>query len=113
MSNKIGLILSFLFIVIFFVFGVDLISIQYIYTDLDTKAITMGYWISKTGSLDPSFIKYLENKYDVTFTCLDNCSPSFGDVVEYKVSKIYTPIILSKDPMDIAVKRTAVIGYYE
>ena len=59
MSYKIGLLLSSIFIVIFFAFGVDLLTIQFVFTDLDAKSTSISYLISKRGSLDEEFITYI------------------------------------------------------
>ena len=42
MSSKLGLILSMMFVIMFFLFGVDLICIQYVYSDLDAKSISIS-----------------------------------------------------------------------
>lgn len=112
MSYNTGLIISLAFVIVFFVFAVDLISLQSIYTDLDSKAIAIGYLISQNGSLDQEFIADLEEKYNVTFTCEDNCTPRFKDVVKYKLGVEYTPLIIAKKQMIIEVHRSTIIGYY-
>ena len=65
MSSKIGTILSMLFVVMFFLFGTDLLCLQYCYSSLDSKGITISYYISKNGRIDNDFISYLSNKYGI------------------------------------------------
>lgn len=112
MSYKTGLILSLVFVIMFFVFAVDLISLQSIYTDLDSKAVAIGYLISQKGSIEQSFIDSLEEEFNVTFTCEENCTPRFKDVVKYKLAIEYNPLIISKEQMIIEIHRSTVIGYY-
>ena len=102
-----------IFVAVFLLFGVDLASLQLAYSELDSKAITIGYVISKSGYISDSLVKEIENKYEVTFTCLSNCTPKFGDVVEYKIGSSFDPIIIFKGSKVIEIRRTTVIGYYD
>lgn len=112
MSSKFGLMLSMFFVVAFLLFGIDMIGIQFTYSELDQKAISISYLISKRGNIDDEYITSLENKYDVKFTCLSNCQPMFGDIVEYKLEDVYRPLVISKNEMVVSVYRSTVIGYY-
>lgn len=112
MSSKLGLILSMLFVAMFFLFGVDLICIQFVFSDLDAKSISISYLISQHGGLDTEFIEEIETTYKVDFKCLNNCNPSFGDIVDYQISKDYSPLIISNEVMHITVYRSAAIGFY-
>ncbi len=112
MSYKIGFILSMVFVITFFLFASDMVSIQFIYTDLDAKSVTISQLISKRGNIDNNFISYLEDKYQIDFVSADNYSPLFGDEVTYVIAKEYKPIIMGEKVMNIAISRTTVIGYY-
>ena len=112
MGTNIATILSFLFITLFFILGVDLISVQVVFTDLDRIGVTFSYVIAKEGSINSTVIDNYCNKYNVRFTCLDNCTPKFGDIVEFNLVKSYKPILLSTDVLDITITRTTVIGFY-
>ena len=112
MSYKIGFILSMVFVAMFFLFAGDMMSLQFIYSDLDAKSVTISYLISEQGAIDNSFVEYIENKYDVTVVDIDNLNPVFGDEVTFIISETYKPLIMSKDEMTVSVKRTTVIGYY-
>ena len=100
------------FVVLFFLFGIDMIGLQLTYSELDQKAITIGYLIAKRGGFDDEYIDYIEQKYDVLFTCLNNCNPKFGDVVEYKLQDEYNPLIINNHVVLVSVFRSTVIGYY-
>lgn len=112
MSYKISFILSMVFVTMFFLFSGDMISLQFIYSDLDAKSVTISYLISEHGSLDQSFIESIENKYNVDFVSADNYTPLFGDEVTYVIAKTYKPLMMSKETMTVSVQRTTVIGYY-
>ena len=111
MSSKLGLVLSMIFVAMFFAFGLDLINIQFIYNDLDAKSVAISYRISEHGTVDDSLKQNIESTFKVTFQCKSNCSPLFGDVVTYVISKEYKPMIINQDTMTISIERNAVIGY--
>lgn len=111
MSSKLGLVLSMLFVSIFFAFGIDLIAVQVIYSDLDAKSVAISYKISKYGTVNEEVKNNIEQTYGVTFRCVENCSPLFGDTVTYVISKDYKPVIIKNELMTISIKRNAVIGY--
>lgn len=112
MSSKIGLILSMIFVTLFFAMGLDMICIQIIYNDLDSKGIAISYQISQYGTINNEIKSSIEKTYHVKFTCITNCSPRFGDVVTYQISKDYQPIIIRSEAMSISIERNAIIGYY-
>ena len=112
MSSKLGLILSMVFVTLFFAMGLDMICVQVIYNDLDSKSVAISYQISQYGTINDEIKSSIESKYHVRFTCIDNCSPKFGDVVTYQIAKDYRPIIIQKELMTISVERNAIIGYY-
>lgn len=100
------------FVAMFFMFSGDMISLQFIYSDLDAKSVTISYLISEHGSIDEGLINYIEDKYNVDFVSADNYSPLFGDEVTYVIAKTYKPLMMSKEVMTVSVSRTTVIGYY-
>ena len=111
MSSKLGLVLSMIFVTMFFAFGLDLICIQFIYNDLDAKSVAISYKISQYGTVNEMLKQNIEETFEVEFNCVSNCSPMFGDTVTYVIAKEYKPMIINKDTMTISVKRNAVIGY--
>ncbi len=114
MSSKIGTILSLIFVVFFMLLGADMMSIQYIYADLDAKGTTISYLISQHGTVDFLIVDTIESQYNVEFSCLSSScdNVAVGDVVTFQISTTYNPIIMSKSDITIAVQREAVIGYY-
>ena len=94
------------------IYAGDMISLQFIYSDLDAKSVTISYLISEKGSIDNNFISYIENKYKVDFVSADNYSPNFGDEVTYVIAKSYKPLVMSQDEMTVSIARTTVIGYF-
>lgn len=112
MSSKLGLILSMIFVTLFFAMGLDMICVQVIYNDLDSKSVAISYQISQYGTINNEIKSSIESKYKVRFTCIDNCSPKFGDVVTYQIAKDYRPIIIKDELMTISIERNAVIGFY-
>ena len=112
MSSKIGTILSLIFVTIFFLMGIDLLSLQTTYSSLDSKAVSISYLISKTGNVTNALINNIEETYKVDFTCLSNCSPLFGDIVYYSISVNFNPIMLSDSTYIVTIQRQAIIGFY-
>lgn len=112
MSYKVGLILSMIFVSLFFLFGADLITLQSIYSSLDTKANNISYVISRNGVIDDDFIYYIETKYCVDFTCEKNLAPYFGEEIFYTVSMKYTPMVISSGEMTISISRMTIVGFY-
>ena len=110
MSYKVGLILSMIFISMFFLFGADLISIQSVYSSLDSKANNISYLISRSGVIDEEFINYVESYYYVDFDCPLN--PTFGEEIIYSISTKYRPMIIDKQEMTIVISRMTVVGFY-
>lgn len=112
MSYKIGLLLSMVFVAMFFLFGADLISIQSVYSSLDSKANNISYLISRSGIIDEDFINYIETSYYVDFDCALNLSPTFGEEITYSISTKYKPMIIDKKEMTITISRMTVVGFY-
>ena len=112
MGSKIGLILSFIFVVgIFFFYG-DMINIQIIHANLDAVAITAGHLIVESGKITDSISDFVYEQAKATITCRKNCTPRFGDTYIYDVATTYEPIIMSEQPLVINITRSVVIGYY-
>lgn len=112
MSSKLGLIISMVFFMMFYTLSVDVICIQYFYSDLDTKSVAIGYDISHTYEIDEEYIASLEEKYHVTISDISPLEPDFGDMVSYTLTRSYKPIIVSRNEIQIKVRRETVCGYY-
>ncbi|MCR5505851.1 MAG: hypothetical protein K6F07_02520 [Bacilli bacterium] len=113
MSYKISFILSMIFVSMFFFFAGDVISIQFAYSSLDSKSITISHLISKEETLSETFKKNIEEKFLVTFKVLNEEEPYFGDVVDFVISTNYKTLVISSDPITLSVQRSTVMGYYQ
>ena len=112
MSYKIGLLLSMVFVALFFLFSADLISIQSVYSTLDAKSSNISYLISRNGIIDQDFIDYIEYNYAVAFDCPINLAPTFGEEITYSISTEYQPMVIDKSTMTITIYRMTVVGFY-
>ena len=101
-----------LFVVMFFLFGTDLLCLQYLYSDLDSKGISIAYQISKNSRIDEDFLELLSKKYNVSVTSDPSQSVDYGEVVTFKISDKYDPLIIASGEMNISITREAIIGYY-
>ncbi|MFA5480824.1 MAG: hypothetical protein WC282_00330 [Bacilli bacterium] len=112
MASKLGLILSFLFVInVFILFG-DLINIQIIYANLDAVSMTAGQLIVVNGGITHEVADYVAEYANGEIKCRNNCTPRFGDTYIYDVTTSYEAIIISDEPLIITITRSVVIGYY-
>lgn len=112
MSSKVSLILSMIFVVMFFLFAGDMISLQFAYSNLDATSVTISHLISESYAVDNTFINNVKAKYKIDFYLLNDNTPYFGDVVDYVVASEYKSIVLSDHTITLSIKRSSVVGYY-
>ena len=112
MSYKVGLILSMIFVALFFLFGAYLITLESTVSVLDAKANNISYIISRNGVIDDEFINYIETTFSVDFDCPKNLSPTFGEKIIYQISTSYHPLVISKEEMTISIKSMTIVGFY-
>ena len=112
MSYKIGLLLSMIFVALFFLFGADLISLQSAYSSLDAKANNISYLISRNGVIDNDFINYVETTFYVDFECDINLNPTFGEKIIYTITTQYNPLVISNEEMTLSITRMTIVGFY-
>lgn len=112
MSSKIGTILSMLFVTLFFLFGTDLLCLQNFYSNLDSKGISIAYYISKNSRIDKEYLSFLSKKYDVEVSADSSQSSSYGDVVKFTVKDAFDPLVISNSEIVVTISREAIIGYY-
>lgn len=112
MSSKLGTILSSLFIIFAFIFCCDLISLQFVYSDLDAKSINISYLISRNPNINDTFTSYIERKFKVSFQCQKKGAQSFGEEIEYVISRDFTPMVMSRESMTVSISRMTIVGYY-
>ena len=111
MSYKIGLLLSMIFVALFFLFGADLISLQSAYSSLEAKANNISYLISRNGVIDNDFINYVESTFYVDFECATNLNPTFGEKIIYTIKTEYHPLVISHEEMTLYIKCMFLIKY--
>ena len=111
MGYKIGFLLSLIFIVQLFVIAGDITSIQIIYTNLDAVSVTAGQAISKYGGITENVIRLVENEANAHIEAITTETPSFGSIYEYRIYTSYNAYVISKEPMEISISRSVVIGY--
>ena len=112
MAYKLGMIISMLFLATLFVFTGDLISIQIIYTNLDAVSVVAGNLISIRGGIDQEIVNLVYEQSGGSIVALGDETPMLGAIYEYKISRDFTPWVMSNNPMEISVTRSVVIGYY-
>ncbi|MFA6667482.1 MAG: hypothetical protein WCS51_03930 [Bacilli bacterium] len=117
MSAKLGTILGIFFIFIAFLFGVDLVMMQYVYTDLDSFSIKVTYDISKNGYLSDELKTNYKTNYGINVYPIEEnkLAQSYeeGYLYGYILGKDYSPIVISNSTINLKVKRFAVINAYE
>lgn len=113
MSSKLGLILSMLFVAMFFAFAGDMVSLQFAYTNLDSISVTIGKLISEEKTINQTFINNVEAEFNVDFILLNEEEPLFGDVVNYIIASEFQPMVISKESITLSIKRSSIIGYYK
>lgn len=111
MSNNLGLIFAFFLILPVILFGADLYLLSNIQVTLEARATTAGYRISLEGGVRQSLVDELASE-DINLYCVTSCETlSVGASVHYGLSKVYSPIILAKEPLEVVVSRVIIVGY--
>ena len=112
MGSKVGVLLSFIFVLQVLLFGGDISSIQIVHSELDALATHVAQRISYDGYLSPATIAYVESDSSTSIQCLSGCAPRYGDTLVFEITRDYLPLVMKKTPFTIRVERAAVIGYY-
>ena len=112
MSSKLGVVLSMIFVIMFFLLAGDMICLSYIYASLDSKSITISYIISKSGRVDDEFLDVIEERYNVSFLTISPSNPSTGEIVDFVIYQNYQPLIIAKNEIVVKASRQAILGYY-
>ena len=112
MSSNVSMILSMIMVAAFMILGGDMVCMSSTYSVLDNTSNTIGYLISKNRRTDSEYLSYLEETYNVNFSFVSNESPTYGEVVEFRLYKNYHPYILSSHDIRLTIRKFTVIGYY-
>lgn len=111
MAYKLGLMLSMGLMMAVLLLSGDLMTLTEVHSMLDAISLTVSYKIQSEGTISQATYKFVEDQ-GATLIPLNTQTPSFGDIVEYKICKQYQPMILSYDIIEVCVSRSAVVGYY-
>lgn len=109
MSTKLGLLLSLFFTVILMAYAADFTSIQMIHSSLENYATTIGKELSLRGPNNYDPVSYLSS-LDITYTAITTRAVKVGDVYAFALSKTYSPMALSQEPLIIKVQRSTIIS---
>ena len=111
MASKWGFILSLMFVIQLLLITGDLAIIQARHSHLQSFATTLGQRISLEGGLFQSHQTWATSE-GLSLSCIANCQPKFGDTLSFKLEVMVDPLILSNDPLTLAIVRHTVIGIY-
>lgn len=114
MAKRIVLMFSMLIASLAILLSSDLVATEMIYGELDSMAVTVGYYISKSGGITESIRTYVQKEIDADIYCdMEECTAiKKGDTYYYAIEKRYTPVIYRKSENKITIKRSIVIGLY-
>lgn len=112
MSYNIGLLLSVVYLIGILLLGGDIFCVTAVRNNLDAIALTVAYRISFEGRLSDATVSLVQSE-GAEIRDLTHYTPPIGGTVIFEVYKEYVPIILQKSTMEIVVRRTAVVGFYE
>lgn len=117
MSNKLGAMLGIFMMFICFLFGADLVSIQYNYTSMDALSTSISYDISRNGYLTSTLKSKYKDNYGLNVypidTNIDDQTYEEGTNYGYILEKDYSPIVISNGTIKLRIKRFAVINIYQ
>ena len=111
MGYKLGLLLSSVFMMMVLLFGGDLFCITTIRSSLDSLSLIVSYRIGIDGYVSDK-TKNLVKESGASLIVYSSNIPRLGDTLEYGLFKEYKPLVISKNTIDISIKRSAIVGYY-
>lgn len=111
MAYKLGLMLSMVFLISVVLLGGDIIAVSSIHSSLDALSLVISRNIGKDGYVS-SQSKTLVDDHGARLIYEENRVPAVGESLTFLLQKEYATMVLSKDPLMITVKRTAIVGYY-
>lgn len=111
MANKLGFLLSLIFLMQIFAYSGDLMAISSIYTTLDSLSVNVSYMISSKGKIDEDIILFVSESAGASIEAVGENYVKFGEALTFRLYKSYDPLIFQKEPMEISLVRSAVVGY--
>lgn len=114
MGKRIVLMFSLLVSAVAILLSSDLVTTQMVYGELSSMAVTVGYYISKSGGITESVRTYVQKEINASIYCaMEECtSIKKGDTYYYNIEKEYHPVISWQNNNKITIKRSVVIGQY-
>ena len=112
MGSSLGFLLSLFFSVQVVAYVGDLVSLQYVYSVMESVATTVGHMISVDGYVSPRAEQYAKEKIYAFIKPLSKAS-QIGEIFEFEVLKDYKPIIISSSVMTLHIERSVMIGYID
>lgn len=112
MASKLGFMLSTIFFVFIFLISGDMLCISQIKSGLDALAVTVSYRIAKEGTMTVGTLRMIDG-YGADISSSNYGAPAIGEAYTFTLKKEYTPLILSKNTMVIAVTHTTIVGFYD
>ncbi len=114
MASKLGTMLSMILVYIAFLFGVDFVSIQLAYSCMDSLATSVSYKISKSGIINDEIKEYVKDSINAEIEPVGlNYSYEEGSTLGYYLIKEYNFVSFKRDPLELRIKRYAVINLYK
>jgi len=109
-ASSIGFLLSMFFAVQVVAYVSDLTTMQVLYSNLESVAITVSQMVSIDGTIEGRAEAYIKenNAYLIS---VDNTYPLVGELFTFQIATYYQPIIMSSSKMTLTVTRSIVIGY--
>lgn len=112
MGSSLGFLLSLFFSVQVVAYVGDLVSLQYVYSLMESVATTVGHMISIDGYVSPRAEQYAKEKIYAFIKPLSKDS-KIGEIFEYAIYKEYKPIIISSSIMTLQIERSVMLGYID
>ncbi len=112
MSYKLGLMLSFVFLMSVFLLGGDVVCVLAIHSELDALALTVARRLESDGTLTQATVDFVESR-GAFVHLLGSGQPALGEPISFEVYRFYQSFVMSKETMAITVTRTAIVGYYQ
>ncbi len=114
MASKLGTLLSMVLVYIAFLFGVDFVSIQLAYSCMDSLATSVSYKISKSGIINDEIKEYVRDSINAEIEPVGlSYSYEEGSTLGYYLIKEYKFVSFERDPLELRIKRYAVINLYK
>ncbi len=111
MAYKLGLMLSIVFVMSVMLLGGDIIGISSVHSSLDSLSLVVARAIGKEGKVSSATSK-LVRSYRARILYDNSKTPAVGEKLTFTLSRYYQTFVMSKERLEITVKRTVIVGYY-